>query len=74
MKATDFEQLFSPPEDRGEVTISGQPVKLFRCRACIMGESKFFWRADHDGISIATACDSRQECMEKAQNYLKRTA
>lgn len=71
---TDFDQLFSPPESRGEVTISGQQVKLFRCKACIMGESKFFWQADHNGVAIVTACDSMQECLAKAQGYLKQTA
>lgn len=70
---TDFEQLFSLPENRGEVMISGQPVQLFHCKVCIMGESKFFWRADYKGISIVTACDSMQECMTKAKRYLKRT-
>ena len=66
--------LFSPPEHQGMVTISGKTVELFCRRVRIGGEDKVFWYADWGDVSVATACDSRKECIETAKNYLKRTA
>lgn len=67
-------RLFSPPEHQGMVTISGKTVELFCRRVRIGGEEKVFWYADWGDISIATACDSRTECINTARAYLKRTA
>lgn len=68
------EQLFSPPEHQGMVTISGKPVELFCRRVRVKGEEKVFWYADWGDVSVATACDSRTECINTARAYLKRTA
>ena len=68
------EQLFSPPEHQGMVTISGKPVELFCRRVRVKGEEKVFWYADWGDISIATACDSQKEYLEAARTYLKRIA
>ncbi len=67
------EQLFSPPEHQGTVTISGQIVRLFHRQARLKGEKKIFWYAGWGDVFIATACDSRKECIETARTYLKRT-
>ena len=68
------DQLFSPPEHQGTVTISGQTVRLFRRQARLGGEEKVFWYADWGDALIATACDSQKECLEAARTYLKRIA
>lgn len=68
------ERLFSPPEHQGMVTISGKTVELFCRRVRIGGEEKVFWYADWGDVSVATACDSRKECIETARTYLKRIA
>ena len=68
------EQLFSPPEHQGTVTISGKTVRLFRRQARLGGEEKVFWYADWGDALIATACDSQKECLEAARTYLKRIA
>ena len=67
-------QLFSPPEHQGMVTISGKTVELFCRRVRVKGEEKVFWYADWGDVSIATACDSKEECINTARSYLKRTA
>ena len=66
----DAMDCFSDPEKQEITHIDGKTVALFRCTAYVMGETKYFWSADCGGLAIATACDSRQECMEKARNYL----
>lgn len=36
-----------------------------------MGESKSFWRADLDGITIATLCRTKAECIGEVRKKLK---
>ena len=67
-------QLFSPPEHQGMVTIFGKTVELFCRRVQVRGEEKVFWYADWGDVSIATACDSKEECIETVRVYLKRIA
>lgn len=56
------------------MTISGKTVELFCRRVRVKGEEKVFWYADWGDVSIATACDSKEECINTARAYLKRTA
>lgn len=30
-----------------------------------------FWRADYCGVTVATLCDTKAECVQKAKMYLK---
>ena len=65
---------FSPPENMGSANLLKKTVNLFRCHAFVMGETKYFWQADYKGVIIASACDSREECLDQAKQYLQRTA
>ena len=31
-----------------------------------------FWRADYEGKTIATLCDTKAECMAEVRNYIRR--
>lgn len=67
----DLEHQFSRPESRGMVSICGKSVELYRCHDTMMGEPRFFWRTDCDGITIATLCATRKECIEEARAFLR---
>lgn len=66
------EHYFSEPESKGLVRILDRTVELFQYRAQVMGENKYFWRADYRGVPIISACDTKQDCLEQAKRYLKK--
>ncbi len=49
-----------------------QEVKFSKHSDWFMGENRPFWRADLNGITIATLCRTKAECVLEAKKELKR--
>ena len=62
------------PKESGSITIRGHDVTFLKCQEHSMGETKYFWRADCRGETIATGCTTKAECIKEARAYLRRKA
>ena len=60
------------PVSHGYKKVNGRDVELIQGHDMFMGEVRRFWRADYQGITIATGCQTKAECISEVRHYFSR--
>ena len=59
------------PVSRGGMTIRGRNVEFVKGHDWHMGKMRTFWRADYRGVTIATMCSTKAECIKEVRRYFE---
>jgi len=66
-----MESRLPRPVPSGSKTIRGRNVEFVQGHEWHMGKTRTFWRADYRGVTIASLCRTKAECVGEVRRYFK---